>query len=177
MLKPLTMWITTNCGKFLEIKMPDHLTCLLKNLYAGQEATLRTEHGPMDWIQIAKAISRGCILSACLLNSYAHSTSCEMLEWMNHKLESRLLGEISTIQICRWYQSNGRKQRGPKESLDDSQRGEWKSWPKTQHSKNEDHGIWSHHFMANRWRNNGNSDRHHFLGLQNYCRWWLQPQN
>ena len=47
-----------------------------------------------------------------------------------------------------------------------------KSWLKTQHSENEDHGIWSHHFMGNRW---GNSDRLYFLGLQNYCRWWLQP--
>ena len=48
---------------------------------------------------------------------------------------------------------------------------EWKSWLKTQHSKNEDHGIRSYHFMANRWGNNGNSDRLSFLGLQNYCRW------
>ena len=54
---------------------------------------------------------------------------------------------------------------------------EWKSWLKTQHSKNKDHGIWSHHFMANRWGNNGNSDRLHFLGIQNHCRWWLQPWN
>ena len=51
---------------------------------------------------------------------------------------------------------------------------EWKSWLKTQHSKNKDHGIWSHHFMANRWGNNG---RFYFLGLQNHCRWWLQPWN
>ena len=49
-----------------------------------------------------------------------------------------------------------------------------KSWLKTQPSKNEDHGIWSHHFMANRWGNNGNSERLYFLGLQNHCRWWLQ---
>ena len=46
-----------------------------------------------------------------------------------------------------------------------------KSWLKTQHSKNQDHGIWSHPFMANRWENNGNSDRLYFLGLQNHCRW------
>ena len=46
-----------------------------------------------------------------------------------------------------------------------------KNWLKTQHSKNEDHGIWSHHFMANRWRNNGNSDSLYFFGLQNHCRW------
>ena len=46
-----------------------------------------------------------------------------------------------------------------------------KSWLKTQHSENKDHGIWSHHFMGNRWGNNGNSDRLCFLGLQNHCRW------
>ena len=56
-------------------------------------------------------------------------------------------------------------------------RGEWKSWLKTQSSKNEDHGTQPHHFMANRWGNNGNSDRLYFLGLQNHCRWWLQPWN
>ena len=58
----------------------------------------------------------------------------------------------------------GRKQRRTKESLDESERGEWKSWLKTQYSKNEDHGIRSHHFMANRWGNNGNNDRLYFLG-------------
>ena len=52
-----------------------------------------------------------------------------------------------------------------------------KSWLKAQHSENKDHGIWSHHFMANRRRNSTNSGRLYFLGLQNHCRWWLQPQN
>ena len=52
-----------------------------------------------------------------------------------------------------------------------------KNWLKTQHSKNEDHGIRSHHFMENRWGNNGNSDRLSFGGLQNHCRWWLQSWN
>ena len=54
-------------------------------------------------------------------------------------------------QICRWNHPNGRKWRGNKEPPDEGERGEWKSWLKTQHSKNEDHGIWSHHFMANGW--------------------------
>ena len=52
-------------------------------------------------------------------------------------------------------------------------RGEWKSWLKAQHSENKDHGIWSHHFMANRWANSGNSVRLYFFGLQNHCTWWL----
>ena len=61
-----------------------------------------------------------------------------------------------------------------KEPLVEGDRGEWKSWLKTQHSKNEDHGVWSLHFMANRWGRNGNSGRLYFLGHQNHCRWWLQ---
>ena len=72
MPKPLTVWITTNCGKFLkEMEIPDHLTCLLRNLYAGQEATVRIEIGTTDWFQIGKGIHQGCILSLCLFNFYA----------------------------------------------------------------------------------------------------------
>ena len=71
MLKPLSMWITTNCGKFFEMGIPDHLTCLLRNLYAGQEATIRTGHGITDWFQIGKGVGQGCILSPCLFNFYA----------------------------------------------------------------------------------------------------------
>ena len=53
---------------------PDHLTCLLRNLYAGQEATIRTGHGTMDWFQIGKGVHQGCILSPCLFNLYAEYT-------------------------------------------------------------------------------------------------------
>ena len=81
------------------------------------------------------------------------STSWETLDWKKHKLESRLPGEI-----CRWYHPYGRKWRGTKKPLE-SERGEWKSWLKAQHSENEDHGIWSHHFMWNRWGNSGKSVR------------------
>ena len=95
---------------------------------------------------------------------YMQSTSCEMLGWLNHKLESRLPGEIQQSQICRWYHSNSRKQRGTKEPLDEGERGEWKSWLKTQHLKNKYHGSWSHHFMANWWGKSGNCDRYSFLG-------------
>ena len=57
------------------------------------------------------------------------------------------------------------------EPLDESERGEWKNWLKAQHSENKDHGIWAHHFMANRWGNSGNSVRLYFSGLQNHYRW------
>ena len=65
------MWITINCGILQEMGIPDHLTCLLRNLYAGQEATVRTGHGTMDWFHIGKEVYQGCILSPCLFNFYA----------------------------------------------------------------------------------------------------------
>ena len=70
-LKPLTVWITTNYVIFLEMGIPDHFTCLLRNLYAGQEATVKTGHGTTDWFQIGKGVRQGCILSPCLFNLYA----------------------------------------------------------------------------------------------------------
>ena len=70
-LKPLTVWITTNWNILNEMRIPDHLTCLLRNLYAGQEATARTGHGTTDLFQIRKGVRQGCILSPCLFNLYA----------------------------------------------------------------------------------------------------------
>ena len=70
-LKPLTVWITTNWKILQEMGIPNHLTCLLRNLYAGQEATIRTGHGTTDWFQIVKGVRQGCILSPCLFNLYA----------------------------------------------------------------------------------------------------------
>ena len=94
MPKPLTVWITTNCGKFLEMEIPNHLTCLLRKLYAIQEATIRTRHGTMVWFQIGKGLHQGCILSPFpVYLTYMKSTSCKMPGWMKHKLESRLLGK------------------------------------------------------------------------------------
>ena len=89
-LKPLTVWITTNW----KIGIPDHLTCLLRNLYAGQEAT-----GPdmEQWTgsKLGKEYVKAVYCHpAC--STYMQSTSCEMPGWMNHKLESKFLGEIST---------------------------------------------------------------------------------
>ena len=95
MPKPLTVLDHNKLWKILqEMGIPDHLTCLLRNLYASQEATVRTGHGMTDWFQIGKGVHQGCILSPCLFNSYAE---CLMrnagLE--ETQLEARLPGEIS----------------------------------------------------------------------------------
>ena len=68
MLNSLTVWITTKWKILKEMGIPDHLTCLLRNLYAGQEATIRTRHGTTDWFQIGKGVHEGCVLSPCLFN-------------------------------------------------------------------------------------------------------------
>ena len=71
MPKPLTVWITINWKILKEMGIPDHLTCLLRNLKAGQEATVRTGHGTTDWFQIGKGVRQSCVLSPCLFNLYA----------------------------------------------------------------------------------------------------------
>ena len=88
-----------------------------------------------------------------LLISWVESPSAVILE--PQKIKS---------DICRWHHPYGRKWRGTKKPLDESERGEWKSWPKAQHSENEDHGIQSHHLMGNRWGNSENSVRLYFGG-------------
>ena len=89
--------ITTNFGKFLGMGTPDHLTCLLRKLYAGQEATVRIRHGTMDWFQIGKGVvHQGCILSPSLFNLYTEYIMLNV-RLDKAKLESRLLGEISII--------------------------------------------------------------------------------
>ena len=76
-----------------EMGIPDHLTCLLRNLHAGQESAVRTGHGTTDWFQIRKGVRQGGILSPCLV--YVQSTSYGIPGWMKHKLESGLPGKIS----------------------------------------------------------------------------------
>ena len=92
MVKPLTMLITINWKILKEMGIPDHVTCLLRNLYAGQEATVRTQHDTMDWFKIRNRVHQGCILLHCLFYFYAEYI---MLGWMTHKLGWRLRGKIS----------------------------------------------------------------------------------
>ena len=94
--------------EFLEMAIPDHLTCFLRNLYAGQEATVRTGHETMDWLQIGKEYVKAVYCHPANL-IYMQSTSYKMLGWMTHKLDSRLLGEISITSDIQVIPFSGRK--------------------------------------------------------------------
>ena len=92
--KPLIVWITTNWKILQEMEIPDHLICFMRNLYAGQEATVRTRLGTMDWFQTGKGVRQGCILSPCFFNLYAeYIVRNSGLD--EAKARIKLLGEIS----------------------------------------------------------------------------------
>ena len=151
--------------------IPDHLTCLLRNLYAGQEATVRIRHGTTDCFQIGKGVRQGCILSPCLFNFYAEHIM------RNPGLEDTQAGikisgrNMNNLRYADDITLMAESEEELKSLLMKVREESEKNWLKTQHSENEDHGIWFHHFMANRWGNSGNSVRLYFCGLQNHCRW------
>ena len=91
----------------------------------------------------------------------------------------KIAGEISITSDMQMIPPYGRKPRGNKEPLEENERGEWKGWLKTQHSKYQDHGIRSHHFMAHRWGNKGNSDRLYFQfsSVAQSCPTFCDPMN
>ena len=148
--------------------IPDHLTCLLRNLYTGQEVTVRTRYGTMDWFQIEKGVHQGCILLPCLFNLYAEyimqnagldeapaeiKTARRIINNLRYTDDSTLMAE-SEDELKNLLMKV--KEVGLILNIEKTMPG---------------HGIQSHHFLANRWGNNGNSDRLYFLGLQNHCRW------
>ena len=150
--------------------IPDHLSCLLRNLYAGQEATVTTGHGRTGWFPIGKGVHQGCILSPCLFNLYAEYIM------RNAGLDEVQAGiKIAGRNINNLRYADDTTLMAESEELKSllmKLKEESKSWLKAQHSENKDHGIRSHHFMANRWRNSGNSDRLYFWeGAPNHCRW------
>ena len=131
--------------------IPDHLTCLLGKLCQGQEATVRTEHGMMNWFKIGKGLCQAWILSPCLLNLYA-----EYIMW-NARLQELQTGikiAVKNINYL-WYVDDTILMAENEElkTLDEGERGQWKSWLKPQHLKNQDHSIWSHHLRENRREN------------------------
>ena len=128
---------------------------LLRNLYAGQKATVRTGHGTTDWFQIGKGICQGCILSPGLFNLYAKYIM------QNARLDEAQAGvkiagrNISNLRYADDTILMAESEEELKCLLMKVKVESGKSWLKAQHSENEDHGIQSHHFMANRWGNSG----------------------
>ena len=134
------------------MEIADHFTCLLRNSYAGQEATVRTTHGTTDLFQIGKGISQGFILSPCLFNLYAEYIM------QNTRLDEAQVG----IRIARRNISNLRYADDPTlmaESEEELKRflmkvreESEKTGLKLNIQKKKDHGIWSHNFMGNQWK-------------------------
>ena len=172
MPKPLTGWITINCGKFWRdgnTRPPD---LSLRNLYAGQEATVRTGHGTTDWFQVGKGVRQGCILSPCLFNLYAeYIMRNAVLEETQDgiKIAGKNINKAdNTIHMAESEEELNSLLMKVKE---ESQKVGLKlSIQKTK-------------IMASgpitSWQIDGETMEtvRDFMGLQNHCRWWLQPWN
>ena len=167
--KPLSVWVTTNWKILNKIGIP-HLSCLLRNLYAGQEGRVRTGYGTTHWFKIGKGVCKGCILSPCLFSLYADNIM------RNARLDEAQAG----IKITRRNVSNLRY------ADDTILMAEWKeikSLLMNVKGESEKAGLKLNiqeskimasspiTSMANRWGNNGNSDRLYFWGLQTQSRW------
>ena len=171
MPKPLTVDHNKLWKILKEMGIPDHLTCLLRNLYAGQEVTVRTVHGTTDWFQIGKGIRSGCILSPCSFNLYVEYIM------RNAGLEEAQTGiKISGRNI------NNLRYRDDTTLMKESEE-ELKSFLMKVKEKSENVGlklnIQKTKIMASgpitSWEIDGNGVRLYFGGLQNHCRWLLQP--
>ena len=176
MPKPLTVDHNKLWKILKEIRIPDHLTCLLRNLYAGQEATVRTGHGTIDWFQIGKGVHQGCMLSLCLFNLYA-----EYIIW-NVRLDEAQAGiKIAGRNINNLRYADDTLMLESEEELKSFlmkvKEESGKVALQLNIQKTKITALGSITSWKNRWGNSGNSDRLYFGGLQNHCRWWLQPWN
>ena len=157
MPKPLTVWITTNWKILKDVGIPEHFTYLLRNPYAGQEVTVRNGHGTTEWFQIGKGVHQDCILSPCLFNWYE-----EYIMWNARPDEAQ-----AGIKIAR--RNNNKLRCANDITLTAQREEELKSllmWVKEESEKvGLKLNIQKTKIMANRWGNNGNSDRLFFLGL------------
>ena len=174
MPKLLTVWITTNCRILKEMGIPDHLTCLLRNLHAGQEVTVRTRHGTMTCSKLGQEYVKAVYHHPAYLTS-VQSTSCIMPDWMKHKVESRLMVEITTnsdipITSPLWQKAKR------------NWRASWWRWRRRVKKTGLKLNIQKMKITAsspiNSWQIDEEIMRHFILGgLQSHCRWWLQPWN
>ena len=161
-----------------------YITCCSYHILIGQHWHYNQKESSMK--AVATLLGGSCAvlthfsyvqLSPCSFNFYAEYIM------RNAALEETQAGikiagrNINNLRDAEDTTLMAEKWRGTQKPLDESESGEWKSWLKAQHSENENYGMWSHHFMRNRWGNSGNSVRLYFSGLQNHFRWWLQPWN
>ena len=156
--------------------IPDHLTCLLRNLYAGQEATVRTRHGIMDWFKAGKGVRQGCILSLCVFNFYAEYIM------RNARLDESQAGiktarrNINNLRYADDTTLMAESEEELKSFLVKVKEESEEVGLKLNTQKTKINGILSHHFMANRWGKNANTDRL-FSWVPKSLWWWLQPWN
>ena len=173
MPKPLTVWITTNCGKFLK-KWGYQTTLPASCETCMQVKKQQFEHGKTDRFQIGKGVHQGCILSPCLFNLYA-----KYIMWTVRLDEAQVGIKIarSNINNLRYADDTtlmAESEEELKSLLMKVKEESEKAGLKLNFQKTK---IMASGPITNRWRDNGNSDRLYFLGLQNHCRWWLQPWN
>ena len=153
-----------------ETGISDHLTCLLRILYASQEAAIRSGHGTTEWFHIRKGVCQGCILSPCLFNLYAEyimrnaglkeAQAGIKIAWRN--INNLRYADDTTLMAESEEELKSLLMKVKEESE--------KVGLKLNIQKTKIIGIWRHHFMGNRWGNSGNSVRLYFGGLQNHCR-------
>ena len=158
-----------------ELGIPDHLTCLLRNLYAGQEATVRTGHGTTDWFQIGKGVRQGCILSPCLFKLYAEyimrntglEESCAWIKIARRNINNLRYADDTTLMAESEEELNSLLMKVKEESkISDLKLN-------IQKTKIIASGL------ITSWQIDGgkNGNRLNFVGLQNHCGWSLRPQN
>ena len=158
-----------------EIGIPDHLTCILRNLYVGKEAIVRTGHRTMDWFKVGKGIRQGCIWSPCLFNFYAENVMRNVgldESQVGIKIAGRNINNLRYVDdTILMAESEEELDEHLKEHLDESERGEWKSWQKLRswHPVPSLHGK----LKGKKWT----LCRLSFLELHNHCGRWLQPWN
>ena len=153
-----------------ELGIPDYLTCLLRNLYADQEAIVKTIH-ETKWFKIVKGMRQGSILSPCLFNLH---TEYSMLNAGLDEFQAGIKiagGNINSLRYVGDTTLMAESKEELKSLLMKVKEESEKAGLKLNVQRNKYHGIRSHHFMANRWGKCGNSDRFYFLGLQNDYRW------
>ena len=155
--------------------IPDHLTCLLRNVYAGQESTVRTGHGTTDWFQIGKGVRQGCILLLYLFNFYAeyimqNARLNEEKAWINTARRNIIILRYADDTILTAEREKELKILLIRVKEESEKAGLIFNIQKTKI-------ILFHHFMANRWGRSGNSGTFYFLGLQNHCKQWRKRWN